>query len=1328
MKHIIIFFRVAGICLLLSLIGNESFGQCPQAKKAIIDSVPVSCLGTKDGVLRIRLTDSSTYKGRQVKYSLYRYDGSTKVFVTSTLSSAKYNFRFTGLQSGTYDVQVTTAPTPVLGCGIITFDVLKSQGLQTKDVTSPVAANAGFDQYLCDSLGTNLGGNDPAPAGVPASTAKWSTISGPNTPTFANATNPTTRVNNLIEGDYVFRYTISKSGCVDTNFTDVNIRKRVSPKAKVGSDTTACSISSYNLKAQAISIYNVGQWDQITGPNTSSIADPTANSTTASGLITGVYKFRWFVSDNLAVCNSDSAFVTVTNNVSPSSPSGSISPNPVCEGKSVAFSLSPIIANASYVWQRPSGLTFNHTGAQPLPVIGSVLSSDAGAYSVTATLNGCTSASTSVGTLIVNLKPAQTTITASSASVCQGQNVTLTSSVSPVTWILPGGTTSASNPLNVLNLQSTGVYKAVVSSASCNSDTSSFTVTVTPNPVININPVSATICSGASTVLTASGATSYVWSPAAGLSATNIANPTANPVSTTTYTVTGTTGSCSGTNSVTVTVNPAPVVTINPASPTICAGSNTVLNAGGATSYVWSPTTGLSASNISNPTANPAVTTTYNVTGTTAGCTGSQTVTVTVIPVPIININPPSTTICSGFNTVLTASGATSYVWSPATGLSSTNVANPTASPVSTTTYTVTGITGSCSGNKTVTVTVNPTPAITINPGSPTICAGSNTVLTASGATTYVWSPVTGLSASNISNPTASPATTTTYTVSGTSAGCTGTQTVTVTVTPLPVININPASATICAGANTVLTASGATNYIWSPATGLSASNVPRPTASPASTTTYTVTGSTGTCSGTKTIAVTVTTNPVISINPSSATICSGSNTVLTASGATSYVWSPATGLSSSILANPTASPVSTTTYTVTGTTGSCSGKKTITVTVNPTPSITINPGSPTICAGSNTVLTASGATSYVWSPATGLSASNIANPTASPATTTTYTVSGTSAGCTGTQTVTVTVTPLPVININPASATICAGANSVLTASGATNYTWSPATGLSASIVASPTASPASTTTYTVTGSTGICSGTKTVTVTVTPNPVISINPSSASICSSSSTVLIAGGATSYLWSPGAGLSSTIVANPTANPFSTTTYTVTGTTGSCSGSNSVVLTVNPIPQTPTVPLNVSVCVGSPLNIPSNPLITGVYSWNGPNGFSASTQNANIPSITLADNGPYNVFVTNNGCKSATATTNVAVNQAPVTPTVNATPNSICSGQSSDLKCSNCTGTFTYSWTGPGFASASPTPTVLNITATGTYLLTLSANGCTSASGSATVTVKPSFT
>jgi hypothetical protein len=218
-----------------------------------------------------------------------------------------------------------------------------------------------------------------------------------------------------------------------------------------------------------------------------------------------------------------------------------------------------------------------------------------------------------------------------------------------------------------------------------------------------------------------------------------------------------------------------------------------------------------------------------------------------------------STAICLGTSTTLSASGANVYAWEPSIGLSAVTGSSITATPVTTTTYTVKGtLFLSCSSISTVTITVKELPVITVS-APVTICAGLSTTLTASGAATYSWTPIDGLSATTGASVVAKPNITTTYSVTGTGINsCTNSKTVKVTVKPLPVLIINPASPSICLGESTNLTVTGATSYTWSPATGLSATTGSIISASPVINTTYTVTGVTDNCSASKDVIISV--------------------------------------------------------------------------------------------------------------------------------------------------------------------------------------------------------------------------------------------------------------------------------------------------------------------------------------------------------------------------------------------------------------------------------------------------------------------------------------
>jgi gliding motility-associated-like protein len=1147
-----------------------------------------------------------------------------------------------------------------------------------------------------------------------------------------------------------------------TNFS--NVAQNIDFSQVGGSGSTNCSIVTCTLAASNTGPYCVGQTISLSatavtggtyswsGPGgySSTAQNPTRGGATAA--MSGTYT---------VTCTTSSSTCTATTAVTVSaSPTVTVNSPTICRGASTTLTAS---GATTYSWSPSTGLSAT-TGASVTasPTVTTT-------YTIVGTTGSCTASATSLVT--VNPLP---TVTVGSATICPGSSTVLTASgASTYTWA-PSATLSSSTGTSVTaSPGSTTVYTITGTSASgCTGTT---TATVTIGGAITPSVASATICNGSSTTLTATGATTYTWSPPTGLSATTGASVTANPSSTTTYTINAASGACTGTTTAVVTVNPIPTVTVN--SSNICIGASTTLNASGATTYSWSPATGLSATTGASVTANPTVTTTYTIVGTSSTCTSSATSIVTVNPLPTVTVNsaticpsssavltatgastytwspsatlssstgtsvtasPASTTsytinatsaagctttatctvtvgagvtpsvasatICSGSSTTLTATGATTYTWSPPTGLSATTGASVTANPTSTTTYTINAASGACTGTTTAVVTVNPMPTVTVN--SPSICIGASTTLNAAGATTYSWSPATGLSATTGASVTANPTVTTTYTVTGTSTGCTSTATSILTINPLPVITAN--AATICGGGSATITAGGASTYAWSPGTGLSATTGASVTANPATTTQYTITGTDANgCVNSDTTTVTVVSNPTVTVN--TATICLGQQTAtLTAAGAATYVWSPPTGLSSTTGATVNATPAGTTTYTVTGTAGTCTATATTIVTVNALPIITVNTA--TICVGQQTAtLTAGGAITYTWSPATGLSSANGSPVTSTVSATTPYTVTATDPnGCINFNTTTVTVNALPIVNLS--GALICFGASTTLNAAGASTYSWSPGTGLSATTGASVTANPVTTTQYTVVGvDANGCINADTAIVTVVNNPTVTVN--TGTICLGQQIAMLnANGATTYAWSPATGLSATTGSTVAATPGATTTYTVTGTLGTCTSTATTTVTVNPLPVL-TIGSSSPVCVNQTLNF--NSAGGTIYAWSGPNSFSSTQPNPSISGISLAANGTYSLTVTDANTCVNTATVSVIVNPLPV---VTATGSTVCLNATINLTATGGTG---YSWSGPlGYSSSQQSPSRPNATAgmAGSYVVTVTdANNCVNA-------------
>ncbi len=703
----------------------------------------------------------------------------------------------------------------------------------------------------------------------------------------------------------------------------------------------------------------------------------------ATGLTAGTYTVTLTDSHG---CTA-TATATITQPATALSAITSTTPSS-CSGSTGTASVTASGGTGAYTynWSPSGGTTTLATGLS------------AGNYTVSVTdANGC---NVTAGATVGNAGGLTVTISGVTNVTCNGgSNGSATANAAAGTppytynWIPSGGTNATATGL------SAGSY--TVTAMDRNGCSATAMTTITQPPPMTVTPVAPVICSGNSVVLTANGAGSYTWSPAYGLSPITGPVVTASPSVTTLYTVTGITGGCVNTATVVVTVNPTPVITLVPPSANLCSGDSVVITAHGAMSYTWAPPTGLSNTVGLVVTAFPKVTTTYTVTGNSNGCSATQTITVTVNPTPTVTVNPANPApSCSGDSVALTAGGASSYLWSPATGLSSITGSSVKAAPPVTTSYTVTGTTGSCSNSVSVVVTVNPTPTVTVTPASASICTGgAGTGLTASGAASYTWAPAAGLSAITGSSVVANPVVTTTYTVTGTTGSCSATQTVTITVNNTPTVTVTPSPASVCSGDSVTLTASGAGSYSWAPPTGLSAITGSTVKASPAATTSYTVTGTNGSCTGNAVVVVTVHPKPAVMVIPPSAKICAGAPGItLDASGASTYAWAPPAGLSSLTGPVTVAAPASTTTYTVTGTgSDGCTNTATVTITVDSAVNASIS-GKDTICPGDSTTLTASGGGTYSWS-----TGSTNVSVTVKPAVSTQYTVTVTKGSCSAT-------------------------------------------------------------------------------------------------------------------------------------------------------------------------------------------------------------------------------------------------------------------------------------------------------------------------------------
>lgn len=862
------------------------------------------------------------------------------------------------------------------------------------------------------------------------------------------------------------------------------------------------------------------------------------------------------------------------------------------------------------------------------------------------------------------------------------------------------------------------------------------TATVTPPPTIAI--ANAARCQNdAPTALTVTSSNdpnyTYSWSPATGLSATTGATVNANPTVTTTYSITAvdnTTGinaGCNTTTSMILTINANPITpTMTPASATICNGGSQVLSVSSvpnATALTESFNSGSGSFTVSSTTStgfewtNKANTFNYNngTSYTFSGATGNF---------MLVNSDAAGsgTTVTSSLTSPnFSTSGYTALNLLFKEHLNNTNdVAAVEISSDGTNWTILRNQTATDIGSNTAfTATTIAIPAGFLDKSSVAIrfrysgtydywWAVDEVQVTGTPAdVTYSWNNASSLSNAAISNPTATPSTTTTYTAVATNtAGCTASNTATVNVNPRPTA-VTSGGGTVCAGLirpTVTFTFTGTAPFTFTYNNGTSnttinnhPTNVFELTDAPAGT--YTVNALLDVnCLAensdfTGSATVTVNPRPVTNAGADVTINCTNPSTTLTATGGATYIWS--TGeTTASITVSPTMNSI----YTVTTTDANgCTdddgdGVNVFTdlvlLTANAGADATVN------CASPSASLTASGGVAYVWSTGEAMATVSV-----SPTITTTYTVTVTGAnGCTATDNVEVVADfAAPMGSISPQSHTLnCYTPTAEFAASGGVSYLWSNGETSSLILVSIPANVQTTSDTYTVTV-TGANGCTSTYSGTVNYDLALPNANAGADVtinCTTPSTLLTATGGTDYLWNTGEMTASLLV-----DPITITTYivTVTGANG-CTATDDVVVTADFTAPIADAGKDVTIdCANSSATLPA---MGGVlYNWNIGSTYPSITVN---PTVTTT----YTVTVTGaNGC---TATDDVVVTADFVTPSANAgidvTVN--CTNLSTVLSAS---GGVSYAWNNGGTQGGTVSPT-----STTTYTVTVTgANGCT---------------
>ena len=889
-------------------------------------------------------------------------------------------------------------PPSVVGTYTLTYVFNVSYCLDSMKIPLRVVDNPVFT-FPSDTIGICAG----QPAVLDAGTYKayqWST----------GAT--TASISTMVQGKYYV--TVQDfNNCFDSD--DINVVTRSLPVAEAGHDTTICQGSMHTLSAAAStgSLPLSFTWDNGLGTGVSHNVSP---------LVTTTYTVT--VTDSYNCSDNEQIIITVI----PAPAANAGKDTTICQGHNISLGGSPTGPSGStYLWSN-TGYLSSATEANPIT---QNLPLGTTQFIVVVTNGSCTNRDTVNVTVIV----APGADAGDADTICRGVTKTLggspTSScaICSYSWSPTAALNDSSSPNPITSTLITRTYAVTVTDGNNCTSTASVLIHVS-NPVAEAG-ANTSLCITDSVMIggspTATGGIApyaYVWSPAASLSSAVVANPNSKATVNTKYTLTVTDNiGCKAYDSVNVTVFPLPVASVAFSDTVSCPGDTIQLFvSAGFSSYAWSPSSRINNTSVFNPLVYPIDTTVYKVVVTDAnGCKDDTMVKVNVIEKIAVMLSPyPDTMICAGEAVQLQANvtGATSYAWTPTTGLNNPAIPNPIATPGSSTTYTITAnvLSAPCPAIDTVRIIVSV--GLTADAGIvDTVCAGTaitvgGTPAATGGITpyTYAWSslPVVSLSSHTIANPTAVLTTNTLFTLTVTdTAGCSDADDVMKRVYPDFSVYAGP-DTTICFGKSIAIGGSPTANppasvssYAWSPVTALNDPSLPNPLASPLSTTAYTVKvidvyG----CSKTDTMLLSVL--PAPSLNFSFDSICIGDSIQLNAVGGTSYSWSPSTGLSAIHIANPKASPVSTTTYRVIIASPYCSPDTGyLTVKVNPLPMVIAGPDT-TLFRGEIVELFASGAVYYVWSPADAfITTTDIANPQAQPLEKTQFIVEGSNVyGC----------------------------------------------------------------------------------------------------------------------------------------------------------------------------------------------------------------------------------------------------------------------------------------------------------------------------------------
>ncbi|MDW8157840.1 MAG: hypothetical protein RML72_03055, partial [Bacteroidia bacterium] len=1042
-------------------------------------------------------------------------------------------------------------------------------------------------------------------------------------------------------------------------------------------------------------------------------------------------------------------------------------PSNVCNGNRYQFVAQPWISGLTYLWKGPN----NFSAIGPVVSFVSTQSEGTSSFEVVAVQNGCTSA-TQYFTIIHNSIPTLISFL-SPSSLCQGDSLKLLTSALEAelyVWKGPNGlyqtTTIPALSIPNIDLIHEGEYEVVAIQGACTSNALRRSIRVQPIPLKPELRSTSTLCEGRELTINAISNypnMSYYWQGPNGLSITTNSSHVSIPSVTTTqsgkYTVQSVLNGCTSLKAETyVHVIPTPATPQVTSNSPICLGgtiqfqfSNLLPN---STIELLSPTNQsyyTSQNSLSLPASSILQAGLYQVRSWQGECVSKwDSIYIWLFENPTLDSLHYAKQICSGQPLDLKAfvTPATAYMeWKGPASIFATGprLQIPAAGPQHSGTYTFSYTIAGCSTReKTFNILVVPTPERPILPSSLSACQGSSVNLaiasTSSNSLRYQWITPQGqyLEGERIELGNLNPTMTGTYSVVAIAINCTSAiATTELTVRPVPSAPVVRDNSPICVGQTLILTAitENTAPIIWRTPKNTTVEigetwQIPNASLEDAGVySAYTVANN---CtSGTTSINVRILpAPPPPAINISSNRVCEGGNIRLSTNpvASTRYIWSGPAGFSSTdavnLLSNLT--PQASGTYSLVSINNGCTSQvATVSLSVIPIPQIQSVSKDTTLCSGQTLILSASSnlaGVAWQWNGPISSTTATLTRNNISTLQSGIYTVVAIANGCTSRpSTVRVTVNPTPPTPVILHNAPFCSGSTLRLNTNEiADQYLWSGPNGWNAfqkEVSIENVTSPGIFSLQTVLR--GCSSGVATANISIWPTPTITAVTSNAPLCEGQTLQLSAAssipGATFQWWGPTAFRATT--PQPTVSSVSTLhagTYSVVAIAGRCS-STVATLPVEILPRIsrpPVIHTNSPICQGDNLVVSTTFSPGFNYLWSGPNNFSSTSSQINIPNAPLSAAGTYILRVESGNCGSHQARVEVEILPRP--EVVITAPSQICSGQNFSLSATLIPNA-RYLWQGPnGFSATTPSFTINTITtqASGTYQLQLALGQC----------------